>query len=359
MSSWSSANVARGVEDCGDGLTPLAVPPASRRWARRGASPSSTVTTAYGRAPTGNASICAGPSNQPDGSPTCTSFAVSDLDQLVATSGRLGRSAPRICASIRTAARTAVWCEAAVVNNKTTGASNRSEPATARDRVTGAANSSRFGVRPPLGTHRNRAFRKGWSIRGIREPLHAEPWIESSLDVRDRTALWPVLRLLIFPWSTETITCNRLLSTSAIGSRSNTSTWNGRVSRRPRAGVLWHHTRVRGRAHHRPGDGLPMVGRSRRAWPDLALVVTRRDHHPFTRGIATRTRQGRMRPRGLLDEACASGNGLALSQYPTMLDADTGLYSSRAASLFAKSSPTLQLWDRSSRLARHASRNAH
>ena len=45
--------------------------------------------------------------------------------------------------------------------------------------------NSRFGR--ALGATRNRSFPQGMAIRGYYEsPLHAEPWIESALDVRDR-----------------------------------------------------------------------------------------------------------------------------------------------------------------------------
>ncbi len=45
--------------------------------------------------------------------------------------------------------------------------------------------NSRFGR--AIGTSRDRSYPQGMAIRGYFEsPLHADPWIESALDVRDR-----------------------------------------------------------------------------------------------------------------------------------------------------------------------------
>ena len=70
----------------------------------------------------------------------------------------------------------------AIVNDKTTG---QRDEIRARYVVIADGANSRFGR--ALGTTRNRAFPQGMAIRGYYEsPLHAEPWIESALDVRDR-----------------------------------------------------------------------------------------------------------------------------------------------------------------------------
>ena len=65
------------------------------------------------------------------------------------------------------------------------GAEDRVEEISARFVVVADGANSRFGR--ALGTTRNRAMPQGMAIRGYYEsPLHAEPWIESCLDVRDR-----------------------------------------------------------------------------------------------------------------------------------------------------------------------------
>src|SRR5262249_3457619 len=70
----------------------------------------------------------------------------------------------------------------AIINDKTTGARDE-----LRARYVVIADGANSRVGRSLGTARNRAVPQGMAIRGYYEsPLHAEPWIESALDVRDR-----------------------------------------------------------------------------------------------------------------------------------------------------------------------------
>src|SRR5439155_15383938 len=70
----------------------------------------------------------------------------------------------------------------ALVKDKTSGETREMR---ARYVVVADGANSRFGR--ALGATRNRSFPQGMAIRGYYEsPLHAEPWIESALDVRDR-----------------------------------------------------------------------------------------------------------------------------------------------------------------------------
>lgn len=62
---------------------------------------------------------------------------------------------------------------------------DRVEDVEARYVAIADGSNSRFGW--ALGTSRNKNYPQGMAIRTYFEsPLHAEPWIESALDVRDR-----------------------------------------------------------------------------------------------------------------------------------------------------------------------------
>jgi len=194
--------------------------------------------------------------------------------------------------------------------------------------------NSRFGR--ALGTARNRAMPQGMAIRGYFEsPLHAEPWIESALDVRDRNGASLPGYGWIFPVGNGTINVGiGLLSTFRDFTSVNTT----------HLMTEWAHT-LPGYWEIDPtkpiapptGGRLPMGGsvgpKVGPTW--LAIGDAAGSINPFNgEGIDYAYETGRIAAE-LLDECLTSGSAQPLQRYPEHLDADYGLYF-KVARLFVR-----------------------
>lgn len=194
--------------------------------------------------------------------------------------------------------------------------------------------NSRFGR--ALGTARNRSYPMGMAIRTYFEsPLHDDPWIESCLDVRDRNGNAMPGYGWIFPLGDGTINVGiGLLSTFRDWREVNTShlmeEW---------AATLPAHWGI---DPEKPvsaptGGRIPMAGSvNPKVGPTWAVVGDAGGSvNPFNgEGIDYAYETARM-VADLLDEALRTGDGLALQQYPRLLDAEYGLYF-KVARLFAQ-----------------------
>jgi len=194
--------------------------------------------------------------------------------------------------------------------------------------------NSRFGR--ALGATRNRAFPQGMAIRGYYEsPLHAEPWIESALDVRDRNGNTLPGYGWIFPVGDGTINVGvGLLSTFRDWKSVNTSHLMDEFA--ATAPAYWGIT-PEGSTGPPTGGRLPMGGSvSPNVGPTWIVVGDAAGTiNPFNgEGIDYAYETGRLAAR-LLDEALTTGSGLALAQYPRLLEAEYGLYF-KVARLFAR-----------------------
>jgi len=219
----------------------------------------------------------------------------------------------------------------AVVKEKATGATREIR---ARYVVIADGANSRFGR--ALGTARNRDFPQGMAIRTYYEsPLHDDPWIESCLDVRDRNGSSLPGYGWIFPVGNGTINVGiGLLSTFRDWREVNTS----------HLMAEWAATAP---AHWKidpdsplaapTGGRIPMAGSvNPKVGPTWAVVGDAGGSvNPFNgEGIDYAYETGRM-VADLLSEALTSGDGMALQQYPRMLEAEYGLYF-KVARLFAE-----------------------
>lgn len=193
--------------------------------------------------------------------------------------------------------------------------------------------NSRFGR--VLGASRNRSFPQGMAIRAYYEsPLHAEPWIESALDVRDRNGASLPGYGWIFPVGDGTINLGiGLLSTFRDWKTVNTSHLIEEFA--ATAPAYWG---ISPDALCGPPTGgrLPMgasitpnVGPTWVLVGDAAGTI-----NPFNgEGIDYAYETGRL-AAGLLDEALRSRDGMALQRYPQLLESEYGLYF-KVARLFA------------------------
>jgi geranylgeranyl reductase family protein len=219
----------------------------------------------------------------------------------------------------------------AVVKNKATG---ETEEVRARYLVVADGANSRFGR--ALGASRNRAFPQGMAIRGYYEsPLHAEPWIESALDVRDRNGNSLPGYGWIFPVGDGTINVGvGLLSTFRDWKSVNTSHLMTEFA--ATAPAYWGIT-PEGSTGPPTGGRLPMGGSvTPKVGPTWVLVGDAAGTiNPFNgEGIDYAYETGRM-AADLLHEALTTGDGMALQRYPRLLEEEYGLYF-KVARLFAK-----------------------
>ena len=194
--------------------------------------------------------------------------------------------------------------------------------------------NSRFGR--ALGTARNKAYPQGIAIRGNYEsPMHADPWIESALDVRDRNGNSMPGYGWIFPVGDGTINVGiGLLSTFRDYKSVNTTHLMDE----------WAHTLPEhwGIDPDRPlapptGGRLPMAGSVNPKVGPTWIVVgdAAGSINPFNgEGIDYAYETGRM-AAGLVAEALATGSGRPLQRYPDLLEAEYGLYF-KVARLFVK-----------------------
>jgi flavin-dependent dehydrogenase len=201
--------------------------------------------------------------------------------------------------------------------------------------------NSRFGR--VLGTTRDRTYPMGMAIRGYFEsPLHDDPWIESSLDVRDRNGNAMPGYGWIFPVGNGTINVGiGLLSTFRDYREVNTSHLFEEF-----AHTLPEHWQIDPTRPIAPPTGgrLPMAGSvGPKAGPNWLVVGDAAGAvNPFNgEGIDYAYETGRL-AAGLIAEAAARGDDAVLARYPDLLDEEYGLYF-KVARLFAKviGNPTL------------------
>jgi menaquinone-9 beta-reductase len=219
----------------------------------------------------------------------------------------------------------------AVVKNKAT---DTNEEVRARYVVVADGANSRFGR--ALGATRNRSFPQGMAIRGYYEsPLHAEPWIESALDVRDRNGNSLPGYGWIFPVGDGTINVGiGLLSTFRDWKNVNTSHLMNEFA--ATAPAYWGIT-PEGSTGPPTGGRLPMGGSvTPNVGPTWVLVGDAAGTiNPFNgEGIDYAYETGRLAAE-LLHDALTTGDGMALQRYPRLLDEEYGLYF-KVARLFAK-----------------------
>jgi geranylgeranyl reductase family protein len=228
--------------------------------------------------------------------------------------------------------------QGAVVKDKHTG---QTRELRARYVVVADGANSRFGR--ALGATRNRAYPQGMAIRGYYEsPLHAEPWIESALDVRDRNGASLPGYGWIFPVGDGTINLGiGLLSTFRDWKSVNTSRLIEEF-----AATAPDYWQISPESLCGPPTGgrLPMGGSvAPNVGPTWVLVGDAAGTiNPFNgEGIDYAYETGRT-AAGLLDEALHTGDGMALQRYPQLLEDEYGLYF-KVARLFAHviGNPTL------------------
>ena len=193
--------------------------------------------------------------------------------------------------------------------------------------------NSRFGR--ALGAQRNRSFPQGMAIRGYFEsPLHAEPWIESALDVRDRNGNSLPGYGWIFPVGDGTINVGiGLLSTFRDWKSVNTTHLMNEFSLT--APEYWGISPDTARSVP-TGGRLPMGGSvTPNVGPNWVLIGDAAGTiNPFNgEGIDYAYETGRL-AASLIGESLA-GDGMALQRYPELIDAEYGLYF-KVARVFAK-----------------------
>ena len=193
--------------------------------------------------------------------------------------------------------------------------------------------NSRFGRM--LGTARKREFPMGMAIRGYFDsPLHDDPWIESSLDVRDRSGNAMPGYGWIFPVGNGTINVGiGLLSTFRDYRAVNTSHLFEEFAR-----TLPGHWQIDPTRPVAPPTGgrLPMAGSIEPKAGENWLVVgdAAGSVNPFNgEGIDYAYETGRL-AAGLFAEAKTSGNRV-LARYPDLLQEEYGLYF-KVARIFAR-----------------------
>ena len=219
----------------------------------------------------------------------------------------------------------------AMVKRSDTGAT---EEVRARYVVVADGSLSRFGRL--LGSTREKSYPQGMAIRGYyASPLSEDPWIESALDVRDRNGASLPGYGWIFPLGDGTVNVGiGLLSTFRDWKSVNTShlmtEW---AATAPERWGFSDETKL----SEPTGGRLPMGGSvGPKAGPTWLLVGDAAGSiNPFNgEGIDYAYETGRL-AAGVLDEALRTGDGLALTQYPRLLDDEYGLYF-KVARLFVR-----------------------
>ena len=193
---------------------------------------------------------------------------------------------------------------------------------------------SRFGR--ALGNQRDKRLPQGMAIRGYYEsPLHADPWIESALDVRDRQGNSLPGYGWIFPLGDGTINVGiGLLSTFRDWKSVNTSHLMEEF-----AHTLPSYWGIDPASPTAPPTGgrLPMGGSvTPNVGPTWVLVGDAAGTiNPFNgEGIDYAYETGRL-AAGLVADAVRTGDGMALQRYPRLLEDEYGLYF-KVARVFAK-----------------------
>lgn len=194
--------------------------------------------------------------------------------------------------------------------------------------------NSRFGR--ALGTSRRRSYPQGMAIRGyFASEHHADPWIESCLDLRDRNGNSLPGYGWIFPVGDGEINVGiGLLSTFRDFKKVNTThILNEFASTAPDHWGISPATATSAPV----GGRLPMGGSiDPKVGPTWIVVGDAAGSiNPFNgEGIDYAYETGRIAAE-LLDEALNTGDGMALQRYPVLLDQRYGLYF-KVARLFAK-----------------------
>jgi menaquinone-9 beta-reductase len=253
-----------------------------------------------------------------------------DLDQLVA------EHAVKSGATLRqgTEATGPVFDQGLLTGAVVRSKGEAAEAIRARYVVIADGSNSRFGR--AIGTSRDRRYPQGMAIRTYYEsPLHADPWIESALDVRDRQGRSLPGYGWIFPVGDGTINVGiGLLSTFKGWKSVNTS--HLMVEWAATAPSYWG---IDADAPLQPPTGgrLPMAGSvGPKAGPTFLVVGDAAGAvNPFNgEGIDYAYETGRL-AADVLDEALRTGNGLALQRYVETLDREFALYF-KVARLFAQ-----------------------
>ncbi len=193
---------------------------------------------------------------------------------------------------------------------------------------------SRFGR--ALGNARNRAYPQGMAIRGYFEsPAHDDPWIESSLDLRDRDGNSLPGYGWIFPVGDGTVNVGvGLLSTFRDWKRVNTSKLIEEFS-----ATLPGHWEVGPEAAvgSPTGGRLPMAGSvSPKVGPTWLVVGDAAGSvNPFNGEGIDYAYETARKAAECIDEALTTGRGLALREYGAWLEREYGLYF-KVARQFAK-----------------------
>jgi len=210
----------------------------------------------------------------------------------------------------------------AVVKRKESGVT---EEVRARYVVVADGANSRFGR--ALGSSRNRSYPLGMAIRGyFTSPFHAEPWIESHLDLRDRDGNHLPGYGWIFPVGDGTVNVGvGLLSTFAGWKDVNTShLMDAFCATAPARWGIGPDTATGAPTGGRLPTGfsvLPRVGPTFVTVGDAAGSV-----NPFNgEGISVAYETGRLAAESV-HTALTTGDGLALQTYAERLDEVYGLY---------------------------------
>ncbi len=254
-----------------------------------------------------------------------------DLDQMVADhAAGAGATVHQATEAVRPLLRDGLLT-GAVVKDKVTGETREIR---ARYVIVADGSLSRFGR--ALGAARDKTYPQGIAIRGYFEsPISADPWIESCLDVRDRSGAAMPGYGWIFPLGDGTINVGiGLLSTFKGYKDVNTShlmtEWAATAPER------WG---IDPDAMLAPATGgrLPMAGSiNPKVGPNWLLVGDAAGSiNPFNgEGIDYAYETARM-AADLIDEAIATGTAAPLARYTTVLDDEYGLYF-KVARNFAK-----------------------
>jgi geranylgeranyl reductase family protein len=185
--------------------------------------------------------------------------------------------------------------------------------------------NSRFGR--SLGTQRDRSYPQGMAIRGyFRSPRHDEPWIESHLDIRDRSGNVLPGYGWIFPLGDGRVNVGvGLLSTFNQWKEVNTSKlMDDFVAWAPESWGIGPETSCGAPTGGRLPMGLSVSPNRGPTWlvvGDAAGAI-----NPFNgEGIAYAYETGRL-AAGALHEALAANDGTALQEYDRRLGEEYDLY---------------------------------
>lgn len=254
-----------------------------------------------------------------------------DLDQLVADHAAAAGAQLRTSTEAQRPLLRDGILNGAVVKDKRTGAVEEIE---ARYVVVADGSLSRFGR--ALGSSRDKSYPQGMAIRSYFEsPLSADPWIESALDVHDRSGNSLPGYGWVFPLGDGTINVGiGLLSTFKGFKEVNTShlmtEW---------AATLPEHWGIDPDAILAPPTGgrLPMAGSVEpKVGPNWIVIGDAAGSiNPFNgEGIDYAYETARM-ASDLITESLASGTAMPLQRYPQLLSDSYGLYF-RVARAFAQ-----------------------